>query len=212
MITSLTSSPARPDVVAPPSPATTKSPRVSQVPATPEMSVSTLTGAPDISVSPQLIAHAREREINEDFFDHSEDELFSPEAANCHPPRKVPLRPDFSHFYARVVSVKSQLRNFKPTGRKIVEMDFQHNDGEAYTQHTTTPLSSELSWDLHMLRANDAVLFKEYKGSDEAYKDGHYDRTPIMHVYSGKEEAELKSRGVFFPDCPPEMLPDGYYG
>ena len=192
------------------SPAPSKSPRRSrgsQLPATPKMSVSTLTEVPDTSVSQQLIA--QEREINEDFFDNSEDELFSPEAANCHPRKQVPLRPDFSHFYARVMSVKSQLRNFKPTGRKIVEMDYQHNNGELYTQHTTIPRYSELT---RGLQVNDAVLFKQYKDWGKATEDGHEDLTPIVFVYNEEEEAQLRSRGVVFPECPPNLLPGGYYG
>ena len=137
---------------------------------------------------------------------YSDDELFSPETG----PQKHFLRPDHSHFHARVVSVTQQLRGkLKPTGRKIVGMDYWDDDGDLDTKYTTTPMSSVLS---RKLRVNDTVLFKVYEDLDEAYKDGHEDLNPIVSLYSKEEEAELKSQGVFFPDCPPEYLPDGYYG
>ena len=120
----------------------------------------------------------------------------------------MPLRPDSSHFYARVVSVRDQLRGkLQPTGKKIVELDYRHNNGKVYTAYPLAPLFMARD-----LRVNDAVLFKEYDSLTEAREDGHEDTTPIMVIYSKEEEAELTARGVFFPDCPPEMLPGGYYG
>ena len=105
------------------------------------------------------------------------------------------------------MSLTDQLRNFTPTGRKIVEMEYRHNNGEIYSKYSTAPLFMSEG-----LRVNDALLFKEYRDRDKAAEDGHEDISPIMVVYSKEEEEELKSRGVFFPECPPENLPGGYYG
>ena len=86
-------------------------------------------------------------------------------------------------------------------------MEYRHNNGEIHTKYSTAPLFMAEG-----LQVNDAVLFKEYRGYDEAAEDGHEHPKPIMVVYSKEEEAELTSRGVFFPECPPENLPGGYYG
>ena len=88
----------------------------------------------------------------------------------------------------------------------MVEVDYSY-DGEVYTTCHIAP-----SFLARGLRVNDAVLFKEYDSLFEATEDGHEDTTPIMVIYSKEEEAQLTSRGAYFPDCPPEMLPDGYYG
>ena len=103
------------------------------------------------------------------------------------------------------MAVRDQLRGIKPTGKKIVEVDYRADD--VYTTCHTAPYFLARG-----LRVNDAVLFKEYASLSEATEDGHEDTTPILVIYSKEEEAQLTSRGVFFPDCPPEMLPDGYYG
>ena len=79
--------------------------------------------------------------------------------------------------------------------------------GKVYNQDTTAPY-----WLHTTLRANDPVLLKMYHDPAEASDDGHEDYFPIMIVYNEEEEAELRSLGVLFPDFPPEMLPDGYYG
>ena len=105
------------------------------------------------------------------------------------------------------MDVRDQLRGVKPTGKKIVEVDYLHDNGEVYTTYPVAPYFLAQG-----LRVNDAVLFKQYEQLGEAMEDGHENTTPIMVIYSKEEEAELTSRGAYFPDCPPEMLPDGYYG
>ena len=104
------------------------------------------------------------------------------------------------------MAVRDQLRGSKPTGQKIVEVDYRDN-GEVWTANPVAPYFLARG-----LRVNDAVLFKQYEQLGEAMKDGHENNTPIMVIYSKEEEAQLTSRGAYFPDCPPEMLPDGYYG
>ena len=103
------------------------------------------------------------------------------------------------------MAVRDQLRDSKPTGQKIVEVDYRADD--VYTTCHTAPYFLARG-----LRVNDAVLFKQYEQLGEAMKDGHENNTPILVIYSKEEEAQLTSRGAYFPDCPPEMLPDGYYG
>ena len=111
--------------------------------------------------------------------------------------RVLPLKPDNTHYYGRVISVRQ--------GAKV-EVDFMYQ-GQVFNQYTTAP-----HWLHSTLRANDPVLLKMYHDPAEASDDGHEDYFPIVVVYNEKEEAELRSRGVLFPDCPPEKLPDGYYG
>ena len=188
----------------------------SQVPVTSEVSVSTLTGAPNTSGSP--VTSSSRRHL---------PPLSSPKPLGKHrlttwrvpqlkenlcpgiPRRTIPSRPDSSHFYGRVVSVSElQLqRDSRPTGKKVVEVEFLQDNGEVSTAYPIAPYFLARG-----LRVNDAVLFKVYDSMTEAKEDGHQDTTPIMVVYSKDEEAELTSRGAYFPDCPPEMLPDGYYG
>ena len=117
------------------------------------------------------------------------------------------MKPDSSHHYARVVSITDQLRNnFKPTGKKLVEADYLHG-GKVYTIYPTVPYFMAEN-----LTVGDSVLFKQYEDLREALEDGHDDVCPIMVVYNKEEEAELRSQGVIFPDCPPDQLPGGYYG
>ena len=118
------------------------------------------------------------------------------------------MRPNSSHHYARVVFAKDQLNNnFKPTGKKIVMVDYQRGNGKIYTTHQTVPYFMAQN-----LAVGDSVLIKEYKDLHKAQEDGHDDICSIRVVYSKEEEAELQSRGVIFPDCPPDQLPGGYYG
>ena len=57
---------------------------------------------------------------------------------------------------------------------------------------------------------NDVVLFHDHDFTPDLSWD---DSKPhIRVVYSEEEVDQLKARGVEIPDCPPEMLPGGYYG
>ena len=186
----------------------------SQVPVTSEISVSTLTEVSDTSGSPVTSSSKRQLPPLSSPKPLGKHHLTTwrmpqPREGSCPgiPRRTVPSRPDSSHFYGRVVDVRDQLRGFKPTGKKIVEVDYLHDNGEVYTAYPIAPYFLAQG-----LRVNDAVLFKQYEQLGEAMEDGHENTTPIMVIYSKEEEAELTSRGAYFPDCPPEMLPDGYYG
>ena len=222
MITSLTS--ARPeDTAAPPTPTSPRSTASGESGSTPTSgnSAPVVSGAKSPSViRPSSSSSTAPGDVNV----RSKPPLSSPKPLNKHhlttwripqpredlcpgiPRRTIPTRPDSSHFYGRVVAVRDQLRGSKPTGQKIVEVDYGDN-GEVWTANPVAPYFLARG-----LRVNDAVLFKQYEQLGEAMKDGHENNTPIMVIYSKEEEAQLTSRGAYFPDCPPEMLPDGYYG
>ena len=55
------------------------------------------------------------------------------------------------------------------------------------------------------VEVNDVVLFCKYESPPDL-------SSRIYVVYSKEEVDQLKARGVEIPDCPPEMLPGGYYG
>ena len=127
------------------------------------------------------------------------------------PRRTVPLRPDKSHFYARVCTVIPTLnRNMKLSGISKVELLYVDNAGMLQSVYTHAP--AVLNQGPRRLQVGDSVLFKQYECRGRATEDGNLDINPIMVVYSKEEEEELTSRGVFFPECPPENLPGGYYG
>ena len=56
---------------------------------------------------------------------------------------------------------------------------------------------------------NDAVLYLQDTTPGRPYEEllPH-----IKVVYSEQEVQTLQEHGVQFPDCPPEILPNGYYG
>ena len=120
----------------------------------------------------------------------------------------MPLRPDSSHFYARVVSNANKLsRKGTLTGMNLVELEYQDAAGLIRTVDCNTPAV------LRGIKVGDPVLFKRYKNLAKATEDGHLDTNPIMVIYSMEEEEELTANhGAFFPEVPPERLPGGYYG
>ena len=116
----------------------------------------------------------------------------------------MPLRPNGSHHYARVVSIA---HNDTRSGIAQVEMEYKEC-GLIRSVLSSTP------WVITSgLRVGDPVLFKQYRDLGKATEDGHLDASPILVVYSKEEEAELTANhGAFFPEVPPECLPAGYYG
>ena len=228
------------------SPAPPKSPRRSrgsQAPATTEVSVSTLTGAPDTFGSPVTIS-SKSRAVftgSPGSYLPTDSEraaataarrslppLSTPKPLGKHyrtpwrgpqpreepgpgiPRRTVPLRPDSSHFYARVVSNANKLsRKGRLTGMNLVELEYKDAAGFIRSVDCNTPAV------LRGIKVGDPVLFKRYRDGDlaKATEDGHLDTNPIMVIYSKEEEKELTANhGAFFPEVPPECLPGGYYG
>lgn len=112
------------------------------------------------------------------------------------PRRPLSLKPDDSHGYGRVMSVQDE----------EVEVEYIDQD-TVFVYNTIQPLSITEG-----LKPADAVLVKRYSNLQRARADGHDDFFPILMVYNEVEEAELKARGVTFPECPPELSPGGYYG
>ena len=75
-------------------------------------------------------------------------------------------------------------------------------DGDFFTEYCQYPGLN--------VSVNDAVL---YHGHDNSPELSWNDAQPHIRVIYNEEEVEvLRSHGVKIPDCPPEMLPRGYYG
>ena len=203
--------------------------------ATSEASSSTSTGASDTSGSPRPFLHysgppARSMmaRCEAKILGKSLPPLHSPKPLGKHhttpwrqpqpqqqlcpgiPRRTVPLRPNGSHHYARVVGIANKLRrDFTVSGTNQVELEYRDALGHIVSVLANTPAV------LRGLHVGDAVLFKRYRDWElaKATEDGHLDTNPILVVYSKEEEAELTANhGAFFPDVPPECLPAGYYG
>ena len=117
------------------------------------------------------------------------------------PERTLSLKPDNNHIYGRVTSV------IHSDGPGEVGVDFMKESGQIKTINTIQPYFVHKE-----LQAGDAVLLKKYGDYEEAMKDDREDAFPILMVYNNKEEAQLRSRGVTFPECPPNLHPGGYYG
>ena len=62
------------------------------------------------------------------------------------------------------------------------------------------------------LKPGDPVLFRRYDTQEEADQDNQMDKCPILMIYAPEEEAQLESLGVVFPELPPELHSDGFYG
>ena len=109
------------------------------------------------------------------------------------PRRTLALKPDDSHVYGRVVDLK------RGNGPGIAVVDYLDDTG------LTSLLSLPGYTTAKELQINDPVLVRK----DDPIGD---DVNRILMVYDAGEEAQLIARGVVFPECPPNLLPSGYYG
>ena len=117
------------------------------------------------------------------------------------PVRTLSLKPDDCHLYGKVRSV--QHRN----GPGPVQVDYGDSSGQVFTLNTIQPLY--VHKELHV---GDPVLLKRYPDLQKARAEHHDSKFPILMVYNEREEAQLKSLGVLFPDCPPNLHSDGNRG
>ena len=77
--------------------------------------------------------------------------------------RTVPLRPNGSHHYARVVSAADKLRHDgSVSGMKLVRLQYKDAAGFVRIVNSKTPAV------LHDIRVGDPVLFKRYSDLDKA--------------------------------------------
>ena len=219
------------------SPAPVNSPRCSRgswASVTSEASISTSSGASDTSGSPRAAIYRSSHTLSSPApppgrtIRGSLPPLSTPKPLGKHyrtnwsapqpkealsrgiPRRTIPLRPDNSHCYARVVSIVNKLsRKMKDSGKSLVELEYK----DAATGFILTANSHATINITQGLQVGDAVLFKQYEDLGRATEDGHMCTNPIMIVYSKVEEEELSANhGAFFPELPPECLPAGYYG
>ena len=108
-------------------------------------------------------------------------------------------------FYGRVVKVRTGGAGTCSN----VEVDFE-NQGEIFSHtfwaHTTNPLA------YNKLQVGNAVLCRHYPSWDAALQAGHSRPFALIKVYTELEEEMLRRRGAVFPDVPPDLRPNGYYG
>jgi len=123
------------------------------------------------------------------------------DASDGIPRRTLSIKPDDQHIYGRVMSVKHR------NGPGEVQVDYMKDNGKIFSLNTIQPFHVHQN-----LEVNDPVLLKRYDCPRKAEKGGHNDKNPILLVYNSGEETQLRSMGVTFPDCPPNILPGGYYG
>ena len=84
-------------------------------------------------------------------------------------------------------------------GPDIAVVDYLANNG------LTSLLSLPGYTTAKELQINDPVLVRKYDPNGD-------DVNRILMVYDAGEEAQLIARCVVFPECPPNLLPSGYYG
>ena len=185
------------------------------------MSVSTLAGAPDTSVSPQLIT--KSRNFNEDFVDSSGDEkyseeelysedeqsIFSEEEQNSPGASYHPTEP--KDFYGRVVKVRKGTATdcYSYSYRSLAEVDYKAN-GKIFTNRFLAPKTNPRAF--NKLKVGDAVLCRHYDGWEEARKAGQPTPFSLIKVYTEPQVDVLRYHGADFPDVPPDLHPGGYYG
>ena len=102
----------------------------------------------------------------------------------------------YASFYGRVMKVSPQL-----------EVDY-HVRGQNYTERYT----SDIPQSYKQLKVGNAVRCTQYRGYDEARRDGHTRPLAINRLYTDAEANLLQSKGAVFPEVSPDLRPGGYYG
>ena len=127
------------------------------------------------------------------------------------PPTLSP-KPDDQHFYGRIV-----MKRFRNSVR-VLEVDYCINDGPYCSTATAEPpVDIE---DYLKVKMGEAVLIQRLehcrlprtKDCDGSYIDDCCCQVKFKKIYTGDEEAQLRSIGVVFPEVPPDLHPGGYYG
>ena len=62
------------------------------------------------------------------------------------------------------------------------------------------------------LKVGTAVRCRQYSSLQEARKEGHHRHFVITQIYTKIKEEALRKQGAIFPEVPPDLHPNGYYG
>ena len=92
-----------------------------------------------------------------------------------------------------------------------VEVDCE-DQGEIFSHTFTSSDAKPLPAKFKKLKVGTAVRCRQYFDWHEAMKDGHNSTFVITQVYTKVKEGELQRQGAVFPDVPPDLRPNGYYG
>ena len=101
---------------------------------------------------------------------------------------------------------------------RVLEVDYCINDGPYCSTATAEPpVDIE---DYLKVKMGEAVLIQRLehcrlprtKDCDGSYIDDCCCQVKFKKIYTGDEEAQLRSIGVVFPEVPPDLHPGGYYG
>ena len=92
-----------------------------------------------------------------------------------------------------------------------VEVDYIDKQGKLATKVFSNTSSRTLPDDLKKLRVGQAVLCRQLSRT-EAFQGGYKDRFSVTKVFSPTEEARLCSSGTVFPELPPDLHQQGFYG
>ena len=104
-----------------------------------------------------------------------------------------------------------------PTNLKV---GILYNDG-CFTEEIITRQERIPEWCQPWLQSGDVVRFKIMNGDDPWFQPdfendppitNYRDETVIQQIYSKKEVAELKCKGILIPELPPEHHLGGYHG
>ena len=88
-----------------------------------------------------------------------------------------------------------------------LEVDYVDNQGKLVTKVYSDTSSRPLPHDLKKLKVGEAVLSRF-----EAHRDGYEDQLAATKVFSAREEMLLRSHGAIFPEVPPDLHQQGFYG
>ena len=136
--------------------------------------------------------------------------LLSPKPLQLPPPSPPSQEDDWLH--GRISFVCGP-----PTNLKV---GILYNDG-CFTEEIITRQERIPEWCQPWLQSGDVVRFKIMNGDDPWFQPdfendppitNYRDETVIQQIYSKKEVAELRRKGILIPELPPEHYPVGYHG
>ena len=123
--------------------------------------------------------------------------------------RNLQLKPDNNRYRSwhqgRVVELIHH-----SNGLHLAEVDVLRTDDDPLKDDDNVVFTEFCQYPGLNVAVNDVVLFRDHDTTPGlSYEEG---RSCIRVVYNEEEVGHLQSHGVKIPECPPEKLPNGYYG